>query len=526
MIKKSTSEKYYPVYCKRYQVLLVLLFFFLVPITKSFSQESILEQKITIPEQRTTIYEVLNQISDITGYFFIYDSKYINSDKLVRVGYKDQQLKTILYETIRDSSLDFKVLDYHILIYKKPAADLKRPNQIARDTSNIRLYGRVYDAQTKKPLAFVSIGIVAKNIGTVSNNDGFFMLHIPGTLANTTLNISHLGYKTQNLPVRLVEGEKVDIYLEVEYVSIQEVIIRNIDALTLVKEALNKRQDNYPGKPAMVRSFYREGVLKNTKYINYSEAVIDVYKSPYFNTIESDQVKLLKSRKLINTDQNDTVVLKIKAGLRSSLTLDIAKNIPDFLDVEYLNNYLFSKSDIVTRDNRSVYAISFVQKDFVTEPLFKGILYIDMRDLAIVGADFEINPEYIDKAADMFLVKKGWRYSVKPQRVGYTVSYRQWNGKYYLNHIRGDLNIKVRKRNHLFYNNFNAFFELVGCQVDTLNVSRLNRNEVLKTNIIMADENYSFDEKFWEGFNIITPEESLTKALNRINAKIEEIKSD
>lgn len=511
----------------KYQKVLVLTLFFslFIPLVTQ-SQTSILEQRISLSVQRATVYELLDQISNLTGYFFIYDSKILNSDNIIRGNFTDKPLVQILNEALNDNSLDYKIIENHILIYKKRAKP-SVPNDARSDSLQyLSIRGKIFDLDTQKPLPFVSISIIDENIGTVTNYDGMFTLKIPYRYMGSSVKVSHLGYKNKEVPVKLLAEESVDIFLEVEYISIQEVIIRNIDALSIVKEAIQKRLDNYSSKPIYIKSFYREGVMKNNKYLNYSEAVIDIYKSSYNKDYENDQVKLLKSRKLINIDQNDTLILKIRSGLKSSMVLDIAKSIPDFLDPEYINNYFYKKNDIVTYNQRSAYAISFIQKDYIYEPLFKGILYIDMNSLAFIGAEFEINPDYIDNVTDLFISKRSRKYTVRPQKVFYTVNYKYWNNKYYINHVRGDLTFRVRKKSHLFYNNFTAFFELVSSQIDTLNVIRFDRNEVLKTNIILSDQNYTFDESFWENFNIITPEERLTQALSRINAKIEEIKSN
>ena len=49
------------------------------------------------------------------------------------------------------------------------------------------LQGRIIDALTKEPLPFVNVGVLKKEIGTVSNEDGFFFLEVPDVFAKETL---------------------------------------------------------------------------------------------------------------------------------------------------------------------------------------------------------------------------------------------------------------------------------------------------------------------------------------------------
>jgi hypothetical protein len=508
-------------YYRRYSVFLLFLF---IGFTRNlaFGQESVLEQKITLEKQRTSVYNVLNQITESTGYFFIYDSKLVDNEKQVNISSESKTLQTLLVEIIDDQSLDFKVIDRHILIFKKEVKLATTQPKKADSTYYVTIRGQIFDKQTRKNLPFVTVGLVEKNIGTISNYDGLFVLRLPSSLINSTVQIAHLGYKSQQIPIKLITDQKIDIYLETEFISIQEVIIRNIDPKDIVKRAYQSRLENYNNEPVYLTSFYREGVLKNGKYLNYSEAVLKVYKPAISRPFESDQAKLFKSRKIVNVDQKDTLILKLKGGLKSCIALDIAKNIPDFIDPEFIDSYNFSKVDIVSMNGRNAYAIAFEQLDNIQEPLFKGTLYIDMESYAIVSADFEINPKYVKDTDDLFILKRSRKFSAIPEKIGYTVTYNLWNGKYFVNHIRGDLVIKFRKRYHLFYNDFHAFLEMASCQIDTANVVRFSRDEVMKTNIVFSDAKYVYDESFWGDFNIIAPEEKLNEALTRISSKIEE----
>jgi hypothetical protein len=57
------------------------------------------------------------------------------------------------------------------------------------------LKGKVVDSQTNEPLAYVNIGILGKNIGTVSDVSGLFSLTLPNIAKEDTLRVSMLGYE-------------------------------------------------------------------------------------------------------------------------------------------------------------------------------------------------------------------------------------------------------------------------------------------------------------------------------------------
>lgn len=503
-----------------------ILLFFIITANLISAQESVLDRKISLAPQRSSIYDVLNQITESTGFFFIYDSNLVENDKQVDVVSDSIPLKQFLSLILADKKLNFKIIEKHILIYKPDEQRVVNWPEKKDSTKLLNIRGQIFDGLTKKPLPFVSVGIAEKGIGTVSNYDGIFNVKIPANSSGAVITISHLGYRNQQIPVQAFSEHKVDIFLETEYISIQEVIIRNIDPREVIKKVYENRSLNYSVDPVYITSFYREGVLRESKYLNYSEALVKIFKSPFARSFESDQVKLIQSRKIINSDQKDTLIIKIKAGLKSSLTLDLIKNTADFIDPEFIDSYNYSKIDIVSINSRNVYAIAFEQKETVFEPLYKGTLYIDMETYALVSADFEVNPKYVEDTDDMFVVKKSRRFSITPKKISYSVSYILRNGRYYFNHMRGDLTINYKKRYHIFSNDFHVFLELASCQLDTINVHRFSREEALRTNTVFLESKFNFDETYWGDYNIITPEEKISQALSRINAKMEFVKPE
>jgi len=498
----------------------------LLSTSPALGQEQLLGKTISIERQHTTLYKALNLISEKADCFFVYDSKTVESDKRVKLEANQLPLKKVLENLLDNPRLTFKVIDQHILIYplsgEAQFAD-QTPAASPDTISNIIIKGHVFDNQDKKPVPYASIGIQEENIGTITNADGFFIVKLPAKFAGSSLSVSHLGYQNQKIPIRLLNEQRVDLFLERRVISIQEVIIRYVDPLALVAKAMQQRLANNSLNPVYLTTFYREGVQKNGRVLSYSEAVLKVYKSSFEYNEQSDQVKLLKSRNILNINQSDTFQLKLKAGILASLQLDVVKCIPSFLDESEFASYTFSYTDIVSFNAQNVYAITFVQKKQVEEPLYTGTLFIDKETFAILGAEFEINPRYLNQAASYLIVKKSRKLIVKLEKIKYAITYMNYNGRYYLNHARCDIALKTRTRNHLSFDNFSTFLETATCHIDTANVTRFGKQEVIKPNVVFSDASYVYDEAFWGDYNIIAPEEKLNEALSRITSKIEKI---
>ena len=488
--------------------------------------EDILDREIQLPKVKGTTYELLNRITDLTGFFFVYDGDKINSEKKVNFPGGKYTVRQSVSIITKDPNIQAKVIGKHILLYKEAsAATVVKLQQEINENSNFRtVKAIVRDAQTKDPIPYVTASLDGTGIGTITNQSGEFMLKIP--LSDTIQNIliSHVGYNQQILPVEILLNNPVDIYMQTKLVSLRDVIIGIVNPQKIIREMLDNRPVNYQREPVYFTTFYREGIEKKNTIVGLTEAVFQIYKTG-FELSNEDQVKLLKMRRISNENETDSIVLKMRAGIDASLRLDIIKHLPDFLDLDNENLYNYSKIDMTVTDSSLAHVIAFEQKQGITEPLYKGELYIDADNSALLAAHFEIDPRYIDKATDNFILKKPKGVDIKPGNANYYVYYKNWNGKYYLSHIRGDLTFKVKRKKVFFQpsNSIQTFFEMVVCRIDTTDVRKFPRKESIPTRNVFSETKFQYDNRFWDDFNVILPEEKLSEAISRIASKIEEM---
>jgi hypothetical protein len=269
-------------------------------------------------------------------------------------------------------------------------------------------------------------------------------------------------------------------------------------------------------------AFYREAVTKKNLLQIYSEAILQIYKSGYSTPFPGDQIKILKSRKLENTGSKDTLTIRLKAGLSSCLLLDGARNTFDFLLPENYNLYEYRMTDIVTIDDESAFVIEFAQKPSVDIPLFRGSIYINTVNYAIVQTEFEINPDYILKIKDDFINYQVRGYTMWPVSIKYFVNYRKVNNRYFLNHVRGDLRFAARQKTKLFNSSFDVFFELAVTDVNLQNVTRFDREELAPIYSIFSRTITNYDATFWGNQDFLKPEDNLLQALKNMKVKLQE----
>ena len=485
-----------------------------------------LSKHIRIEKRKDTVYELLNYIGDVSGFYFIYDSKIIDNEKKAKLPAGSYSIREAINFVLQSDNYTLRTLDRYILINKANASSSHKEGAFASKNKDSVSYkqisGTVLEKMTQSPIPYCSVGFEGTGIGTITNNNGKFVLRVPDSLLTDKLHISHIGYESQRIPIAFMQNNPSNIYLSARIVPLQEVIFRLVNPRKIVKEALEARDHLYLDKPSYFTSFYREGIMRKNELFKLTEAVFKVYKQSYNHSLSSDQVKLLKMRKITNNAVKDSVLLKMKAGVEASLLLDLMKNVPDFLEINDKNIYDYTKIDMTEIDSRMAHVISFEQKKGVTEPYLRGKLFIDSENSALLCAQLEVNPQYIDKAEDQFVVRRGKNVKIHPQQIVYTVSYKELDGKYYMNHVRGDLVFKMKGRGQLFYSPMHIFFEMVTCKVDTINVQPFPREERLPVRKIFSEESFAYDNNFWGDFNVILPEENINKNLSRITSKIEE----
>ena len=487
-----------------------------------FTQDNILEREIRLPGSSIRASKALNEVSRTTGYLFTYDSRIINSERSFSLPTYHMRLGELLDSVAGDPDIRVSVIGKHIILYRETAVMPDNRQEYDNPPAEIFISGRVTDAESAEPLPYATVGIIHRGRGTVTNINGDFILTLDNQFLDDTLSVSYVGYVNRLIPVRSLPGNILTINMDRDYIPIPEIIIRAQDPHLIIRKILSSVADNYGTTPALLTGFYREGVYRRKEPQVYSEAVVQIYKSPYARSLQNDQIKVLRSRKIENLEVKDTLAVRLKAGLGSTLTLDVMQNLFDFRDPASFDSYEYHLTDIVTIDDQSAFVVSFRQREDIAEPLMQGDIYINVDNYAVVLAEFEINPLYIDQTATSYISRLPRAYSMKPEYVRYRTRYRDINGRYFLTHVRGDLGFMARGRKRLFNSRFNIFFELAITDHRTTDVARFDHDELAPAYSVFSNTITGYDAGFWKGFDFLKPEEDLIEALRRLKIRLGE----
>jgi hypothetical protein len=474
------------------------------------------EKKVSLHISNAELPVILDTLESRFGVYFSYDADLasLRNTKSIDTTGTLKEFIDILFD---GENVRYSYIGKQVVLFQENC-NVSKPQ--SDSLPYIVIKGKVLDQSNRSPLVFASVCISGNSLGTTTNSDGDFIFKIPSRFFKDSLVVIYCGYKAFRKAIKdILPTGKMEIMLEVSAQVLEPVIIKPVDAQAIVSNVLKKAGENYPRKAALCTAFFRESSKSNNEYFTICEAVIDIHKGAYQNNFDNDQARIFKSRKSENEVLIKDIQYKIEGGIMNCLRLDVVKDQASFLLPEEMENYDYAYVKTVMFDGQELYVISFDQKKDVQLPLFKGLLYIEKNTNALVAAKFGLSPRGIGYAKSLLVKKYPRKVKVKPIDASYLVNYRNLNGKWYLDNIRTELQIKVRS-DRLFFNTlYTSVTEMSITEIDTVNVKKFKLREIIKENDAMSDYEDIYDPGFWGNYNLISPEEPLVEAIKKLSIK-------
>jgi TonB-linked SusC/RagA family outer membrane protein len=175
-------------WCSKHLTSAILLTFSLLLSTNSFAQQ------ITIKERKASLEKVIKTICDKAGYDYIFDGKDFKGIPQINLTLSNASVEEAIKTALTGLPLTYNIRRKLIVI--KP----NTPGQwVASTSSIINVTGLISD-ENKKGLHGAVIKIKNSSRGTITNENGFFVINnIP---VNSVLIITYIGYKPQEILVR------------------------------------------------------------------------------------------------------------------------------------------------------------------------------------------------------------------------------------------------------------------------------------------------------------------------------------
>jgi TonB-linked SusC/RagA family outer membrane protein len=192
-------------------------------------------QKISLNVKNASLGRVLDQLSQQSGYNFIYDVKVIQSAKPVSISVSDEAIEEVLQKCFRDQPLTFLINDNTVVIRKKAPVE-----RIVADP--VTIIGVVND-EKGLPLPGVNVIIKGTTTGVATDTNGKFSIKVPDDHAVLVFKL--LGFADQEIPVK--GKAQINVIMKEQLSALNEVIVvgygtRKKSDVTGAISAVNEKQ--------------------------------------------------------------------------------------------------------------------------------------------------------------------------------------------------------------------------------------------------------------------------------------------
>ena len=496
------------------QSLVILIAILLLPFISTGQQQngSVFENRITISQKNQAINSLLDQISWQAGVFFSYDASILNSNKKYSIEASDKSLYTILNQLFNPAEFKFIELENQVIISK--ITDEKLPDEIKIDSIPVKYFflsGKIVDERKEEPIKYASVSLYNKPIGTITNTDGNFLLKIHPDFIRDTIIISSMGYAQILIPAYKILDEDLIVMKPIS-IRIKEVKVVSTTPERLLKNIRDHLSENYSEDSKLMTGFYRETIKQDEDYINVSEAVIEVLKAPYLNTMRNDLVRIIKGRRSPDVKPFQWLNFKLQGGPFTITKLDIVKTMESFIDEQYQNSYSYNISRVIWYNENPVYVLEFKPFAEFNDLGFVGEIYVHRETFAIVHVNFHFNKTGLKNAETVMIKKKPKGVKAKPVYTNYEANYMQYQDKWYLANVKASVKFKVRSRNDKINSEYHSVSDLLITDIHDTELKKFDRDESFTQRDIFVEMINNYDPDFWENYNIIKPDEDLQNA--------------
>jgi len=397
--------------------------------------------------------------------------------------------------------------------------------------------GQILDSLTNQPIAFASIGIAGNNKGTITNEQGVFIINADSLPIKLT--IFYIGYESKIIAINSNSKGELIIKLKQLTVNLKDIVVNAKNGDIIFKKAFKKLQDQkqfvYRSKSffrlltknddtctEMIESFYDTWLCKSgIKYWELEHgryALVKDYKEKEY-AVSIDLSLLTRYIDILNIFQTEDI-----------------KYIPFVFDTKYFDHLVFNISSRFVSNENEIVKIDFypVKKD-KGKIFCNGSVYVNTKTFEVYRLVQQWS-EWKNPIIHVVNPKKG----IKNFKAGFDITFIP-NKEHcmLINHIQSKINYDIIDINS------EKLVHKVSTYSNLLFYDYANRSE--DVNMIPKDEDNSSDysqieyrlyiKRFWDNNPVLaeTPIEkniregfekmgSFGKAFNNSNDTLELLK--
>jgi hypothetical protein len=187
--------------------------------------------------------------------------------------------------------------------------------------------GQVISKTSGKPVEYVNIGIPGKNIGTVSDNRGFYNFQPEGVDGESVVRLSCIGYQTLDISFnKFITLEKVEL-TEIAYPLSEAVILPS----TFVKKVLGVKTTSTAAQAGFTDNSlgYEMGIIMPVKKRAKINSIrLNIARNTYdtvFYRVNIYEVKNLRKHEFVNVLKEPIYLTVLKNQVKKTIIFDVSQ---------------------------------------------------------------------------------------------------------------------------------------------------------------------------------------------------------
>jgi hypothetical protein len=347
-----------------------------------------------------------------------------------------------------------------------------------------------------------------------------------------------MGFETRKCPVMALSGNENIIRLRPGLLQLSEVEIVAYTPEEVIRRMVAAIPANYGPDSLILTAFVRSQKFVGGRLAEFTEAIIEDLKTgykPYGRSDEKEKSRqsnvplLLKGRVISDTGMvNSFGDLGRSAGcLGCNFVHDFAEfYYHTVLDEKQFRYYTFKMDEQSAPGGGKIYHIRFDQKKGVKETLWKGDIYINGADFALLKISqkpsFEAFDQFEkDKYKRQFTIRNtpGW-YQEMPM-MEWTTTYSKRGDSYFLSTIRIEnwLTFKHPSLNQVVKFSHRNEVVVTDASRDPQKTRNFKGDKSTGVNQRWDQVVGKGDEQFWKGYNYLPIEEKLQENLKKLGGR-------
>ncbi len=173
---------------------------------------------LSVEANNQAIQTVLDHIESQSEFKFFYNTKQVNTNKLVSIRASKKSVFEILDELFKNTNIKYEVLDKNIILTTSQNTVSNTDRAISQQDKNVS--GVVTD-QNGDPIIGANVMVKGTTNGTITDVDGNFTIN--NVSQSAILVVSYIGYVTKEIPVG--RQQPLRIVLQEDQQTLDEVIV-------------------------------------------------------------------------------------------------------------------------------------------------------------------------------------------------------------------------------------------------------------------------------------------------------------